>query len=288
MRDALHDLPLDDLAARIAMGRFTPEKRARFLEECEQLARTILALPEPARFRLELYSGSLRCGEREIPVGERSFEVLAALALRGEASREELTDLLWPDLDPHAAANALKMCVHRIRTAARCKDLIESTKSGYRLGREAAVDTREVERAFALLSDEKASLELRSELDRVAGRLGASSLGRLGRCEWAGPHVAYLEKLRRDLFFALAREAMERDDLHALDAHVTVLLAFDPCDEEAHELAIESALRAGKREAAQRQYDLYRQALARELDVDDELKLRSLLHAFDAGHKSAA
>lgn len=234
--------------------------------------------------RVELFLGRLSHGSSVVVTGDRGFEILAALALRGELSRDQLIELVWPDLDSQPGANALKMCVYRLRSAAADKAIVESTKTGYRLGPDTTIDVREIEEALAhhATAPPNESEAAHRALERHAADILDASLGRLSRLPWACASVAYLERLRRRVLLVLARVAEERNDLLAFDRLILGLLATDPCDERAHELAICAALRRGRRRKAQRQYDLYRDALSRELDVAEETRLRAVLDVFDA------
>ena len=248
-----------------------------------QRAIGLIASSEPnaeARLRLEILAGRLFRGARPIRLGERSLEVLCALALQGEMTREALAEHVWPTLDARAAANALKVCVYRLRAAAESKSIVHSTVSGYKLGPALSVDVHDIERSLRNLDAiVPLSEHVRSELERHVSALTQSSLAYLTDWEWAGSHVAYLETLRRAVLLLLSRDAFARRAWPGLDVLIARLLILDPCDEETYTLAIQAALSRSRPDIARRRYRCYRDAIARHLGIHEELTLRKLIDA---------
>jgi DNA-binding SARP family transcriptional activator len=174
---------------------------------------------------------------------KRAAELVKILALADthRLHSEHVTDLLWPDLGPGAAAGNLRKAVHFARAA---------------LG------------AASAISRHGAMLELCSGEPVIVDALAFEAAARAGQL---GALDAYQgDLLPEDRYASWAEEPRER--LRAL--HLRLLknaglweqvLDADAADEEAHRALIRRAIDAGDRRAAVRQFERLREHLRADL-----------------------
>jgi predicted ATPase/DNA-binding SARP family transcriptional activator len=191
---------------------------------------------------------------------------LLAIAPGHRLHREQLMDALWPDKEPEAAANNLYQAIHGARralgtTVLEFRDGIVRLAPGD--GARIEVDVAAFEAAIG-----------RAEAGEVAARQDARSVYR-GELlpddrfeDWAvGLREALAAAHRRNLSELAVLREREGDLEAALDS-LRALLALDPTDEAAGRRAMRLEARAGRRVAAQQQFESLREALRRELDVE--------------------
>jgi DNA-binding SARP family transcriptional activator len=228
---------------------------------------------------IRVLAGSVRVDGLTIRLPAREMECLAALAVRPEAvPRARLASMVWPDLDEAAARNALSVCMHRLRGRLGRDDIIVRESGDYRLHESAIVDLWEIDRAASLAR----SRDLLTESDRLAFERALTLLQRsdpeqFDRWEWFAPVLRRLAGLRIELAHRLSMDALDRGDVACALEHADAIIAEDPCDEGAREIAMLAHLRAGDRAAAVRHYRHYRDALREELGVEPSSKLAALV-----------
>ncbi|HTV74010.1 MAG TPA: BTAD domain-containing putative transcriptional regulator [Candidatus Acidoferrales bacterium] len=229
---------------------------------------------------IELVCGRVRRGDAVISLPERELTLLLACALRPEAlTRERLTDQLWPDLSESAARNAFHVCMHRLKQHLQ-DDVIIRTKDGYRLRNDVRVDLWEIDRLMsAMRTSEALSEESVATLRELFERLQAERPARFANWEWFEQTERRLRELRSEVTHALAKHALacgqHRDALEMSRA----LIAHDPCDEPAREIAITAYLASGDRAAALRHFRQYRETLRAELDCEPSEAIAKLVGA---------
>ena len=86
-----------------------------------------------------------------------------------------------------------------------------------------------------------------------------------------------MDELRTAIAHRLAEDALERGDPDAALAFAGDVIAYDPCDEPAREIAIRAHLAVGDRAAALRTYRQYREVLSSELQVEPSATLSALV-----------
>ena len=99
-------------------------------DDCRRVATALLAeLPDPGQVPLRVeVLGPMRLflGDGELSGPElrrgRVRSLLALLVLRGPLRRDRICDLLWPDLDPTAAAQNLRVTLSRLRRLLEPRD----------------------------------------------------------------------------------------------------------------------------------------------------------------------
>jgi DNA-binding SARP family transcriptional activator len=110
-------------------------------------------------------------------------------------------------------------------------------------------------------------------------RLRASRPPKFDGWEWFEQTERHLRELRCEVAQALAKHAL--DDHRPQDALALCheMIAYDPCDEPAREIAIRAYLESGDRAAALRHFRQYRDVLQSELQCEPSDSLAELVGA---------
>ncbi len=234
---------------------------------------------EAAPIALEILAGHVRVDGDLVALSGRELELLAALAQRREVTpRTRLAAMLWPDQDEDAARNALSVCLHRLRVHLGRKDAIERVADGYRLHVDAFVDVWEIERAATTLrSRERLREGSRAALHRAWERLREEHAASIERWEWFEPTARRMGDLRVQIAQRLASDALDRGDPDAALLYADDIIACDPCDEPAAEIAVRAHLASGNRAAALRAYRQYRDVLREQLQVEPSTSITELV-----------
>jgi DNA-binding SARP family transcriptional activator/Flp pilus assembly protein TadD len=238
----------------------------------------------PASPRLEIrLLGAFRVSVGGTPVGERRWTrrkpqllvKLLALDPHHRLHREQLLELLWPDLEPGAAANNLHKAIHLARHAlepalksgadsqfilTREQQVVLSAAGGVR------VDAEEFERkaAEAVGSAEAAACD-------AALALYTGDLLPEDRYEdWAARRREQLRALRQELLAKLAHIYEARGEYVRSIERLRQLVADDASNEEAHRRLMSLYAQTGDRRRALGQYRQCRDTLRRELEAEPE------------------
>ena len=249
--------------------------------------------PEP--LRIELLGGfRVTCGAREIPgdgwrlAKARSLVKILALAPGQSLLRDQLIELLWPELDPEAGANNLHQVLHVARRT--LAGLVPGTKPNaiIRLRRGVLsldpptplwVDVAAFERRAAELASSGDPADFYPALDLYRGDLLPDDLYE----EWAADRRTALRELYLDLLDRLAvLHAERREATPAIDA-LRRLVAIEPDREEAHRALMELYALTGRRQQALRQFERVREILERELEIEPEPETDELYAAILSG-----
>ena len=269
--------PLSEAIAAIARGA-----DGGFLEHfVRRYRRTAQPRSSSGALVVELVTGRvLRDGE-PIMLAEREHALLTAIAVRPEPfSRERLTDLLWPDLAEGAARNAFHVCLHRAKARLADDGAIVRTRDGYRLGSEVRVDLWEVEREAGALRNELSEDDAHSTaLRALYERLRPSRPPKFDAWEWFEPTERRLRELRCEVAQRLANHELAAGRPGDALALCHEMIAYDPCDEPAREIAIRAYLAFGDRAAALRHFRQYRDVLQAELQCEPSDALAELVGA---------
>ncbi len=237
------------------------------------------AEPVPSGLAVELVTGHVVRDGIAITLPEREHALLTAIAMRAETmTRERLTDMLWPDLDDAAARNAFHVCLHRLKARLGDERAIVRSRDGYRIGNDVRVDLWEIDRmAGTMRSADQLDPAHVAALRALYDRLRASRPGKFEQWEWFEPVERHLRELRCEVAQALAKHAL--DDGRAADALALAheMIAYDPCDEPAREIAIRAYLETGDRAAALRHFRQYRDTLMAELQCEPSETLAELV-----------
>lgn len=200
---------------------------------------------------------------------------LLAIHSHHKLHREEVMDLLWPDLDPSSAANNLHKTIHQARRAL-----------------EPGLPAREASR-FLHIHDQQVSLRAPAELwidadifEQHAARAIAANdpnecsaaLARYGGDllqedmyeEWAAPRREHLRSLSQTLLERVVRFCQDRGDYQHALAHLLDLVGSDPLNEDAHRRLMLLYALSGARHKALQQYHRCVDLLDAELGVAPE------------------
>lgn len=179
----------------------------------------------------------------------------------GPDRREEILGVLWPDREEKRARRALNQLLYTLRKTSPKLDL-ESVEDAIDFGREVWLDVEEFERRIE-------TGDLEGAVDLYRGPFLADlSIGELEFDHWADRERENLKKKFRKVALELATGAREVGDHERAVGFCRRLIEADPLDDEAQHLLIECLYLRGDRVGALRQYDLYRDILARELEVE--------------------
>lgn len=246
---------------------------------------------EPTRLRIYLM------GDFAVAVGDKRVDEerwrlrkakavikLLALAPRHRLHREQLMDILWPDLAPSAAANQLRKALHAVR-----RTLTPDPEAGARL-----IGSRD---EFVMLPSDAwvdvdafraAAADARRTGDPVDHLIalevyGGELLPEDRYEEWAEP---VRDELRGE-FLSMCLEAAElfeaRADLDQAAMLLSRVVEVDPTNEQAHRGLMRVYALAGRRHDAVRQYERLRDILRRELEVEPDVETHQLYEEIRAG-----
>jgi DNA-binding SARP family transcriptional activator len=263
-------VPLAVVAARDASG-------CGMLEPFIQRLRTEHATVVP-RLEISVLTGTVRNGGKTVHLGERELALTVALSLRQQPiSQGTLIEMLWPDSDDPAAANALYACLHRLRNRLG-EDAVLRSADGLYLSDDATVDLWAIERRVACFR----SHELADDLEyggvmAVYQALRPERPSRYLGWEWFAQMERYLSELRCNLGLRLGRYCVRAGRHDEALGLAREMMARDPCDEGAREVAITAYLGLGDRAAALQQYRQYRSVLMEELRCEPSPAIAALV-----------
>ncbi|CAN5652936.1 BTAD domain-containing putative transcriptional regulator [soil metagenome] len=251
----------------------------------------------PPSLRVELFRGfRVKFGDRYIPDANwrtqkaRSLVKLLCLAQAHRLHREELMDLLWPELEAKAAANNLRVTLHAARRALN-PSRSPGTQSVLHLGDNVIVlDAGDAGDALCIDVDvfQFAAASARQNQDpgsyQTAIDLYTGDLLPEDRYEdWAtGPR----ERLRATYLGLLAGLAHLLEARGAAEQAIVVLqrlVVEEPTDEEANVGLMRHYASTGQRRLALRQYQRLRAILREELDVEPDPDTQGLYAAILSG-----
>lgn len=227
--------------------------------------------------------GGFRAEVGGLPVGEDAWrrsgarDIVKLLALRPghRLHREELTDTLWPELDPAAGAGRLNKALHFARRALTADHI---RLRGELLGLEADPLWIDVDAfdAAARRGDTEEALTLYS------GDLLPENRFDL----WAEAPRARLRARVAGLLLDQAADREANDDVRGAMSSLERLVGIDPLHEAAHARLLRLAAEAGDRHLALRWYGRLAEGLREELGVDPSEELRRLHGDIAAGRLS--
>lgn len=201
----------------------------------------------------------------------KSLALLVYMAREpGPDRRDEILGVLWPDRDEKRARRALNQLLYTLRKTSPQLTL-ESVEDAVDFGREVWLDVEEFERRLEADDPEGAVALYEGPF------LADLAVNEPDFDHWADRQRADLQRKFRKAALELAGQAREAGDLDRAVTHCRRLVDADTLDDEAQHLLIESLYLRGDRVAALRQYDAYRDLLARELEVEPLEHTRQLV-----------
>ena len=205
--------------------------------------------------------------------------LLKILALQRERSlhREQVLELLWPDMDSAAAANNLYKNLHYLRSKFS-EYGIEGTVVGAAgdaivLSPEIRLDVEEFRRQAAEARSEKTNTGL---FERAIACYGGGLLPEDLYEDWTEPDRENLHALYIQILMDLGQLYESVGNLEMAVDRLQQLLHVDPVNEEAHRLLMRMYAQLGSRHRALLQYQTCRQNLKDTLGVDPEDLTESL------------
>lgn len=200
---------------------------------------------------------------------------LLALQSHHQLHREQVMELLWPELDPEAASNNLHKAIHMARRALE-PDISSAAGSHFivtkgqhivlRSPEKLWIDVEAFERAAteAVKSDQKEDCE--AALAIYCGDLLAEDLYE----DWATSRREQLRGQYESVLTKLALLHQARCEYEQSIERFKELLAGDGTNEEAHRQLMRLYALTGNKQQALRQYDQCAQTLRKELDAAPE------------------
>jgi len=301
--------PMLQVLSRIALGQIDPDRRESVAAEALLLAHRVDSLPlhravarwsrgapetdllSPflARFasrltgstagcRIALLAGRASTPEGTVALRPREHELLFLLcAERKPVSIDKLTASMWPEENEERARNAFYVLLHRMRRRFGKSELVVHAPEGYAIDAGVEIDLWQAEDAYREPQghdhfDDADRDRLLATLVQLRSRSVRQARGR----DWYGALERRVSGLIRNIGSSLARDALRRGALAEAIALAEGLIADDPLDEEAREVAIRAYLQSGAIAAVRREYRSYQEVLLRELDARPSEALQDL------------
>ena len=237
-------------------------------------------------------------GRFEVAVGSRliredgwrlrkaaSLVKLLALAPDHSLHKEQVMELLWPNLGARAAANNLHQSLHIARKTLEpgATSYAYLSMRGQHLAlcpRDSAwVDVKAFEQAAQEAWSSRQPAAHRAAIDLYSGDL----LPRDRYEEWAERRREELLGTFLSLLLGMAALLEEREAFDPASAALREVVAREPAHEEAHSSLMRVYARAGQRHRALRQYDHLRDTLSRELGTEPQAQSRHVYEEILAG-----
>lgn len=252
------------------------------------------ATPSPASLRVQLLGGfRVVVGERVVEetrwrvTKARSLVKLLALAPGHQLGREQVLDLLWPELDAVAAGNNFHRTLHAARRAlagdpaARHTTLLTLRAGVLTLapGGSLWVDVAAFEEAAAAARRADDPAVYHQALALYTGDLLPEDRYE----DWAASRRETLRETYLGLLLAVARLHDARGEGPLAQAALERAVAVEPAHEDAHVGLMRLHALAGRRGQALRHYVSLRDALRRELGAEPDAASQRLYAAILAG-----
>jgi predicted ATPase/DNA-binding SARP family transcriptional activator/DNA-binding CsgD family transcriptional regulator len=248
---------------------------------------------KPEAIRVRLLGGfSVSVGDRT--VWENAWRLrkaaslvkLLALAPGHRLHREQVIDLLWPDLGKRAASNNLR---HALYTARQVLEPDSSAGSRYLVSHDESlmlcpggslwVDVEAFDQAASAARGSREPAAYAAALNLYAGELLPSD-----RYEaWAEQHRRRLRETYLSLLLRLARLHEERADYESAAEALRRVISEEPTREEAHVSLMRLYALSGNKGEALVQYVQLKEVLARELGTEPAASSRALREEIAAG-----
>jgi len=219
----------------------------------------------------------------EVVLPRKAQALFALLSLQEGAplTREIVVDMLWTASGPEQARLNLRQCLWSIRHRAGC-NLVQAERQLLRLAENVAVDARDLRS----LAGSQARPDMRRCADLYRGELLAGLDSISPRFdEWL---TVERQRLRELAAAALRRSAEAQAAAGEFDVAVTAarhLVALDDLNEDAHRLLMRILGQAGRRAEALRQFELCKQTLRKELNIDPDAETGILAQSLREGSR---
>lgn len=225
--------------------------------------------------------------------GHRGSAVLRYLLARSgyAASRDEILEEFWPDVDVSVARNRLQVAISGVRRVLRTvttRPIVEYRDGAYRIadGVTVHIDVDRFEQA--LVAAATAETDGRAD-DALAAYSEAVRLWRGDYAsetpyeQWSMLTREHLRLRYVDALDRMSRLQLEAGEVDACMATAHRMLDIDPAREDAHRLLMRCHASLGRVHQALRQYDLCVRALRATVDAQPSLVTQRLRDAVLAG-----
>lgn len=230
--------------------------------------------PPPAQLALKLL-GKPQITLNNQPVSgfisAKAQGLLIYLAVTGKAhTRATLASLFWDDAPDAQAAKNLRNVLSNLRALVGSHILISRDEVAFDMSQPYMLDVDEFTRALASArgQDEAHALQRAAEIYQGDFLAGFYVKNALGFEEWALGRQAGLKNAALQALHTLVGRHLEREEYAAGINYANRLLAIGPWHEETHRNLMKLLSRSGQRSAALAQYQICRQTLKTELDVE--------------------
>jgi DNA-binding SARP family transcriptional activator len=211
----------------------------------------------------------------------KTLTKLLATDPRHTLHREQILDILWPEVDVKSAVNSFGKALHAARRALEPELLPRASSAYLRLTDSmVALDTEHVlidADHFQALAESALRQEDVTAYESALAAYGGELLPEDRYEDWCAERRDFLAELRIRLLAGLA-EALERRGAYGASAdRLRELLQHDPTREDVHRRLMVLYASEGARDQAMRQFHICQDVLRRELDLVPE-KATMALH----------
>jgi DNA-binding SARP family transcriptional activator len=247
----------------------------------------IASIDDPPLFATFFGGFSVYRDQRRLSIGSsRPVCVLSTylIAHAGKpVARDELMELLWPEVDPARAAHRLHVAISELRRvvdAPGLASLVRLEEDSYLIGASnVATDCELFEQYYqhgrlqlARRDEDAAADAFRAALQVYTGEFLADH----PYVEWAEQKRAHFAERQLSALTALCDHAAQRHDFAGVEDYAHAILGVDNLREQAHRQLMRAHYLRGQRAAAIRQYRACAADLQRELGVRPSLLTQRL------------
>jgi DNA-binding SARP family transcriptional activator len=231
------------------------------------------------RLEVRFASWSAHVYGNPINLSSTQHALLFAIARsRRPSPREQLVDLIWPDIDAMHACNAFNLSLHRLRRRLGGNDAISYDVAGYSLAQGAVVDLSNLEALARTLRTNPMFSEKEWEaLQRVYEQWRNPTCVVFERYEWLESVHCRARILAAEIGTKVGHGWLRRGNPRAALDIANSLIELDACDEHATELALFAHLQLADRSTALRVYRRYEDVITRELGLRPSQHIKALL-----------
>lgn len=201
----------------------------------------------------------------------KPLALLCLLAVRGEARREEVVDLLWREMEPEKARNTFRQALHRLRSALG-EDLLPPDREFVRLVRSPRLVVD-----LELFDEAIAGDRIEEALSHYTGDfLDHTELGEPPFDLWADQERTRIRARFRNVLRDGVLRASQSGAWPDAIGRARRLLALAPFDNQAAELAATTLVSAGRAVEARELLDAFGERLDSELGLPLSPELKTL------------
>src|SRR4051794_8054795 len=216
----------------------------------------------------------------------KTLTKLLATCPRHMLHREQLMEILWPEVELESALNSFGKAMHAARRALEPELLPRESSAYLRLTDSmVALDTAQVwidADEFECLAESALRQGEVAGYEDALAAYGGELLPEDRYEDWCTERRDYLAELHIRLLLELADALASRGEHNTAAARLNEVLQHDPTREDVHRRLMALYVSAGTRDQAVRQFHLCEDALRRELDLDPGKETRALYEEIHA------